>query len=357
MRGSVVDRNIDLTERAREVLHACIQQVPFASLEELSGQEIFPEAAPDLVFVLKTGETEKVLVVDVQGNGQPKPVRAAVDRLLRILKNAPEAYGIIVAPYLSSLSIALCEEAGLGTVDFAGNILISAEPVYFRVAGRSNPFYQDRSLRSLYSPKASRILRTLLSDSLERAWKVEEVRDEAKVSIGLVSNVRKLLDEREWIVDREIGFSLKDPEALLREWVQNYSYRKNRVREYYTLKSLPEIEAAISEIGNRFTRAALTGFSAAARMAPAVRYQRAAAYLQSDAEHVAEMLDLKEVNSGANVMLLEPYDEGVFYGGGEIDGAVCVSPVQAYLDLKGYRGRGEEAADMLYEQVLRKRWL
>ncbi len=66
----------------------------------------------------------------------------------------------------------------------------------------------------------------LLNHSVSRAWKVEEIRDESNVSIGLVSNVRKLLDEREWIVDREIGFSLKDPEALLREWAQNYSYRK-----------------------------------------------------------------------------------------------------------------------------------
>jgi hypothetical protein len=33
-----------------------------------------------------------------------------------------------------------------------------------------------------------------------------------------------------------------------------------------------------------------------------------------------------------------------------------VSPVQVYLDLIGYRGRGEEAANVLLEQVIERTW-
>ena len=62
------------------------------------------------------------------------------------------------------------------------------------------------------------------------------------------------------------------------------------------------------------------------------------------------------MTSGANVMLLKPYDPGVFYGIQRMCGVPIVSPVQAYLDLKGYRGRGEEAADELLEKVLRPLW-
>lgn len=65
---------------------------------------------------------------------------------------------------------------------------------------------------------------------------------------------------------------------------------------------------------------------------------------------------LKEVTSGPNVSVLEPYDEGVFYGLQEIDGTNVVSDIQLYLDLKNYKGRGEEAAEFLYEQRLRKLW-
>jgi len=66
---------------------------------------------------------------------------------------------------------------------------------------------------------------------------------------------------------------------------------------------------------------------------------------------------LKEVESGANLSLLVPADEGVLYGAQKAaDGAQLVSPLQAYLDLKSYRGRGEEAAQAVFEQVLKPTW-
>ena len=54
--------------------------------------------------------------------------------------------------------------------------------------------------------------------------------------------------------------------------------------------------------------------------------------------------------------LLEPYDAGVFYGSKEIDGIIVASPIQVYLDLRGLRGRGEEAADKLLNEVIRPQW-
>jgi hypothetical protein len=65
---------------------------------------------------------------------------------------------------------------------------------------------------------------------------------------------------------------------------------------------------------------------------------------------------LKEVESGANLMFLGPYDEGVFYGTQVIDDIRIVSPFQIYLDMKGYRGRGEEAAEVLLRDVIKPKW-
>ena len=47
---------------------------------------------------------------------------------------------------------------------------------------------------------------------------------------------------------------------------------------------------------------------------------------------------------------------GVYYGAKDIDGVRVVSPVQVYLDLRGFRGRGEEAAVKLLDEVIRPRW-
>ena len=43
------------------------------------------------------------------------------------------------------------------------------------------------------------------------------------------------------------------------------------------------------------------------------------------------------------VIVLKPYDKGVFYGVQDVNGVSVVSGVQLYLDLKKYRGCGEEA--------------
>jgi len=80
------------------------------------------------------------------------------------------------------------------------------------------------------------------------------------------------------------------------------------------------------------------------------------AYVHPAREDVASLLNLKEVGSGANITLLDPYDEGVFYGTQVIDDIRIVSPLQIYLDLKGYKGRGEEAADVLLRDVIKPEW-
>ena len=55
--------------------------------------------------------------------------------------------------------------------------------------------------------------------------------------------------------------------------------------------------------------------------------------------------------------MLLPYDEGVFFGMREIEGQSVVSPVQAYLDLKGAGAVGAEAAEKIFREVIQKEWL
>jgi len=200
------------------------------------------------------------------------------------------------------------------------------------------------------------VLRVLLSRP-DKEWRIKELSKETEVSLGQVSNVKRLLEDREWISTRANGFVLTEPEKLLLEWSENYNYRKNRILEYYSLKSMPEIETDLAKVcAQNEVRYALTGFSGAARLAPAVRYQRVTAFVNEGEMDLATSLDFKPVSSGANVILLVPYDKGVFYGTQVVDGVRIASPIQIYLDLMGFRGRGEEAAKVLLEKVLRPKW-
>ena len=65
---------------------------------------------------------------------------------------------------------------------------------------------------------------------------------------------------------------------------------------------------------------------------------------------------MKPVESGPNVTILEPFDDGIFYGIQNINGIGVVSNIQLYLDMVGYKGRGEETANFLLEQKIKTLW-
>ena len=66
-----------------------------------------------------------------------------------------------------------------------------------------------------------------------------------------------------------------------------------------------------------------------------------------------EELELKAVDRGENVVVYEPYDDGVFYWAPQVEEPVtCV--VQTYLDLRAAPGRGEEAAEAVFDRWLKK---
>jgi hypothetical protein len=180
----------------------------------------------------------------------------------------------------------------------------------------------------------------------QRAWKTAELAQTADVSLGQVANIKKMLLDREWLRESSNGMKLVNPSTMLDEWSQAYDFQRNKAFECYALAETPEIEAQAAEVCRSLgLRYALTGFSSAARIAPMVRYQKANIYISGDPSSFLEKLGWKEVPSGANVSLLVPYDEGVFFAEQEVDAIKIVSPVQTFLDLQSVRGRGQEAAE------------
>lgn len=343
-------------EQAEMSLRECLSDIPFVELDRIQVEPGDLDPPTDMKAWLDLPDGEMMLLLDVEASGQPRIVRNTVNQIRRRIRQYPRAYGIFVAPYVSPTSARILSENDMGYLDFAGNCRLSFRTVFISKEGRSNPFTQKRDLCTLYSRKAARVLRVLLTHP-GRAWRTQELASEANVSLGQVANVKKLLEDREWMRSDSEGMRLVEPESLLAEWAGNYSNRRNEIRQYYSPKSPPELESDLADAcGDLGIRYALTGFSSAARLAPFVRYQRAMAYIQDDQERLAGALGLKEVDSGANVSLIVPYDEGVFYGGSKVDGVIIASPVQTYLDLLGIRGRGEEAARFLLQEVIRKQW-
>lgn len=346
----------ELEKKAETALRTCLKKVPFVKIKNIKKDSGRDGKKPDLLVKLKLSSGERYLIGDVKTSGQPRLARIAVNQLLRYLDMFPGSYGVFMAPYISPEAAKICLKENIGYLDFSGNCFICFDQVYIENRGEPNLFAKRRDLRSLYSPKAERVLRVLLNNP-KRMWKVKDLTDEAAVSLGQISNVKKLLDDREWLKIEPDGFSLDQPEKLISEWAENYRFRKNQVWDFYSMKDIPEIEDALANFcRKKGIKYALTGFSGSARLAPAVRYKRAFVYIEEYEEAIASQLDLKKVTSGANVTLLTPYDEGVFYNSRQIDGISVVSPVQIYLDLVGFRGRGEEAANAILDEIIRPTW-
>lgn len=341
-----------IEDKAEKAIRDVLNKMTFLKVKSVVREK---DEVDILVNLTLDDNKKKVLVVEVKNNGQPRMARDAVNQLIRYRNTYPNAYFIFMAPYISPQAADICLKDGIGYLDFAGNCYLAFGQVFIEQTGKPNPFRTRRELVSLFSPKSSRILRVLLNNP-GRVWKTQDLADEARVSLGQVANVKKLLLDRESITKQD-GFSLTAPWMLLEEWANVYTYRKNEVRNFYSLKSIPEIESDLAQVCKaKGIEYALTGFSGAARFAPAVRYSRAMAYVYNTRDDMASLLNLKEVESGANVTLLGPYDEGVFYGAQVVDDIRVVSPLQIYLDLKSYKGRGEEAAEVLLRDVIKPKW-
>jgi hypothetical protein len=356
--GNVMKMEENYIDKAIEAVRTCLDKVPFVKLGEIVRDPLLFEARPDLIVRVNTSSGEITLVVEIKASGQPRIVRNAIDQLQTMIAGSMRYYGVLAAPYIAEASADLCRRAGIGYIDFSGNCRLSFGQVYIEITGQPNKYAEKRDLRALYSPKASRVLRVLLNQP-SKPWKLMELAREADVSLGQVANVKQMLLDREWLKIIPEGLYPFNPQDLLADWAENYSYLKNRVIEFYSLLSVNDLEYKIARACTELKiNYAFSGFSAAARLAPMVRYQKASLYIPGDAavRQLQEKLELREAPTGANLMLMIPYDEGVYYGAKNIADVKIVSPIQAYLDVKSYKGRGEEAAVEILRNVIMPTW-
>lgn len=347
-------KEADVFEKGLVAIKECLSVVPFLQIDSI--EEVVGKAGLDCRVYVQGEGFKQTLYLEIKTLGTPKSTRNAIYSLKNWTQNEPLSYGIFVAPYISPRSTAICKDAGIGYADLSGNCFIAFQQIFISQEKMGNQFPFKSGLSSIYSPKSERILRVLLGYPYQ-PWKTVDLAKEAQVSLGMITQVSKKLIEEEWLKKTSRGISLIQPESLLADWSNNYTIKRNILNNYYSLKSLQDVEIEISETCDDLKIPyALTGFSASNRLAPMVRGQRAMIYVRNSIELVAEKVGLKPVESGANIVLIQPYDDGVYWDASPIGNLQIANPIQVYLDLKRYPGRGEEAADFLNREVINPRW-
>ena len=299
------------------------------------------------------------IICEVIVKGEPQYIRNAINELIKtknIMKqdSGNEYYLVIAAPYISENSSKICEEMGVGYIDLSGNCLLMYKSIYARVEGNPNKYKESRSSKSIFersSIKSSIILRHIFQN-IDKKWKVQELAELSSTSIGQVSNVKKFLEEREYITSGQHGSSLIRPKDLISEWGKTYNVKPNSIYECYSISTIPQIEQKLIEMKDKSGIVyALTGFSGGVRYSPTVRYNKIHVYIPlQDIQESIELLECKKVTSGSNISIIVPYDPCVLIHTRNIKGNVVVSPVQVCLDLMGLKGRGEEEMYAILEK-------
>lgn len=328
----------------------------------------------DRVFDLQAGialPRGKRVELWVECKDVPKPSRFPYVSLEnRFRKDGTKTVRVptLAAPYISPRLAEMCEKHGWSWFDLAGNCRITVSGLLHIERTGNKPVHTrpKRGDANLSTQESARILRVLMApENTGRRWTQRELQDacEPKVSLGKVNTLVGYLREQAYLLDQKGGgVRMHDHEGLLKEWREVYAYQEHRQLNCFSLSDRKSIFKKLADAGTKSSvegvPACLASFTAADQIAPNVRQSRIWVYVR--ARHTREILKLlgaKEVDSGANLVLLEAADEGVFdgvyHGSDEVP---TTSALQSYLDLWQAGGRGEEAATAIFNQCLKPDW-
>jgi hypothetical protein len=310
---------------------------------------------PDLAVRFRLGDQERLVVVEVTSLGQPRQIRAAVTRLADIRTQLPGAYPVASAVYIGPQSARILKDNNLGYVDLSGNCYLAFDQVLIEKEGKRNVRPSTRPLRSLFAPRATRVVRVLLTEPA-RAWRLEELARAAEVSLGHSHNVIKRLEDLRWVSrDEAQRIHLGKPADLLQAWCESYTVRTNEITSYFvpervTRKLMTEVARVAGADGRRYAFTLGAGLSL---VAPQTRLTGLHCYLDGDPAPLAAALGLRPTaESDGGLHVLTPYDSGVFYGVLEKAGLKVVSVPQLYADLLHFDRRGAEQAEHLRREAM-----
>ncbi|MEX0826160.1 MAG: hypothetical protein WD184_05360 [Acidimicrobiia bacterium] len=290
--------------------------------------------------------TSVTLVIEAKTTSTTRDLANAAQQLSRYVSSIDQgtgtsAIGLLASPYISPTARAKLRERGIGYADLTGNLwLTSARPaVFIETQGADrNPNPGNSTLKSLRGRATGAALRALVD--FKAPTGLRELAERADVAPATLSRVAGLLENEELLErDRDGSIAFVDWIGTLRRWTQDYSLLgSNRAAEYIAPRGL---DAVIRDLQTSSAQEyALSGTYAlpqGLRVAP----PRLALVYSSNLPSLAGVLDIRPADRGANVILLEPFDQVIFARTRREGGLVQVALTQLFVDLAPGRGPAE----------------
>lgn len=352
-----------LAERLRALLGE-VTWLKDAKVELLSGAA---DAGFDLLATLPLpAGGHAALCVECKRELRPSVFRQVAARVFSPAGRPKVIVPVLALPVVSPRIAELCAEHGWSWFDLAGNCRLDVPGLLsLQHSGREPMHAATRPVANLGTVEAGRVIRALLHlDHTGMRWTQWELQKHSQpdVSIGLVNKVVRHLRDEDYLEKApDRGFRLRDPLKLLTAWRDAYRFDRHERRSYFTLLQGSKLREALAKLDTANAGVAYASFSAADFLAPHVRQPKTWLYVRvQDLPAFEQAAEAKPVDSGENLVVLLPADNGVFYlgDGGKMGSQrmACTNAVQTYVDLWHSGGRGQEAAEALLDQRLKPAW-
>lgn len=303
-------------------------------------------------IVLSFGDSATPAIVRVRSR-----VNAATAwQLVREAGARPDTAMLVIAGETTADVRDVLRQHGIGVIDGLGHAHIEFPGLLLHVGGHPP---RRRAWPTRLNGKAGVAAQALLVQP-ERAWQVQDLAEEAEISMGLAHRVLSRLTEEGVVTAEGSGRNrvrrITDPAALLDLWAEENTYQPARTAAYLLAQSPRQL---IDELAGGLDRAgiayALTGAAGATLVAPFVTTVPVAEVWVTAAavpEQLCAAVGAEVVADGQNVEFLQARDDTPLAFSELVDGRHVASRFRLYADLRGSPRRGREQAGHLRQEVI-----
>ena len=287
-----------------------------------------------------------VLLVELKRKVSPRQAAEAAAKLAEAARETQVAGVLLISDYLSELSRKRLRAASVNYLDLTGNAWIALERPGLLIETQGSdkdPSPPRRGIRSLKGVKAARIVRALCDTRPPIG--VRELARLTESNPGYVSRVLDFLVSEDLVQRGKTGQVAETHwQDLIHRWSQDYLLTKtNRAVPCLAPRGLNVIADRLRTYKKTY---ALTGSHAVPAEASVAVGRLLSCYVD-DLEQATGILEVRPAETGANVLLLEPFDRVVYDRARTEDGLVKVALSQCAIDLLTGVGRGPAEAEAL----------
>lgn len=321
------------------------RRIPVLSCWKITPCKGSPGRAIDIVATAELDGRKYHFCIGIKSAGYPQHIRDGIAMLKEFTVENPLYCPVMVVPFMGERGKNICDEHGVGYLDFGGNAKISCGNIYIYTEGRDRPKDMAIISQSPFSPKATRVTKLLL-DQPGTQWTQKDIVARTGLSKGMVSRLISGMIETGYVTESEKRIKLANFDDLLFAWVASEMKRRERKKHYYVWSQ--NSSRLMEFVAGRFVRDkieyAFTQEAGASLVAPFATFDLVSVYVRSLDVFSEKTLSASEVDKGFNLTVIESPDDYVLTRARDKGGLKVVEDLQLYADLKKNPLRGEKQA-------------